>query len=43
VKYRKGHYIIAFGEAWVCTPKAFKEIQAILLSIYGPKEEKVIN
>jgi len=32
-------YIIAFGEAWVCTPQAYKEIQAILLSIYGSKSK----
>jgi len=32
-------YIIAFGEAWVCTPKAYKEIQEILLSIYEPKSK----
>ena len=32
-------YIIAFGRAWVVTPKAYKEIQEILLSIYGPKSK----
>lgn len=38
-------HIIAFGRAWVCTPQAYKEIQEILLSIYGSTpdvlEEKV--
>lgn len=32
-------YIIAFGRAWVVTPQTYKEIQEILLSIYGPKSK----
>ena len=36
-------YILAFGRAWVCTPKAYKEIQEILLSIYGPKKKGKVN
>ena len=32
-------YIIAFGRAWIVTPQAYKEIQEILLSIYGTKSE----
>jgi len=31
-------YIIYRGRAWACTDHAYKEIQKILLSIYGPKE-----
>jgi hypothetical protein len=30
-------YIMAFGRAWICTDKAYKEIQEILKSIYGVK------
>lgn len=36
-------YIIAFGRAWMCTDQAYKEIQEILLSIYGPKSKDLIK
>ena len=36
-------YIIAYGRAWVCTDHAYKEIQEILLSIYGPKVKEGVD
>ena len=38
-----GKYIIAFGRAWACTNHAYKEIQEILLSIYGPKTKEGVD
>ncbi len=38
-----GKYIIAFGRAWMCTDQAYKEIQEILLSIYGPTPKDLIK